>query len=342
MVVWSLVKKAQQKPFRILIPLSISALILGGCTQGESAGDIGENMGNATAMASPAAINPSGEVLMAGTKIMDLEQAEEIIAVRTNNQVLLGRIDDFRTSATRAIELDPECADMTATKSEFIVACPDAVMVIDAQSFKITTVTTSKPVTTAVKTSTGVILAGIKEQARLIKITPDGQEKELATEYPTDEMIAIEVPEKTDAVVRINRSYTLVQQVEWESENFGALLRVGKGVGQISPGERGMFIASDTIGGQVALYFSDDIVRLNKTYPVGQSPWAVAWDSSNQRVLVATTSDNTIASYSQSDGSMHQEASFASIAGVHNIVVLASGTIVATSATSDGMQIIEQ
>ena len=113
------------------------------------------------------------------------------------------------------------------------------------------------------------------------------------------------------------------------------------GVGQIAAGEDGLVIASDTLGDQVAVYTATDVIRLHQTAPVAASPWGVAWDAGRDLAWVASTTGNVLASYDISSGVPEQVHTLTSVADAHHIAVLPDGTLIAVSATGDGLQVID-
>lgn len=350
MVDCELVKLASRTLKSARVPLvgliATSLITLSACGNDATSSDIDtSSMGNATAVASPASPNPDGTVITldpAYANVEDMERVGDIVALRSGDQLAVGTVKEFADSKAPTFKVSQECADMTASTENFILACPEGVYRIKASDPDLDDVVTSEHnLSTAVETSTGEIVAGIKDKAEVVVIK-DGEEIDnFPVEYPTDEMKAVTVEGKPDAIIRTNSKYTIAQDIDWHEGSAGAILRVGKGVGQIASAEKGLFLASDNTGNQLALYFADDVIRLQKTMGVPDSPWAVAWDHSNTLAWVSTTKDNLIIGYDPSNADLDEVSRYNSVADVRNMEVLDDGTIIAASATGEGLQVIE-
>lgn len=329
-----------------LLTLSVSGLAVGlvAC-QGPTTSDIdGTTMGNAEPVVSPAATDPAGDVIeldSAYSNVEDMEKAGDHIALRSGSTLAIGSIDDFRENAPTRSEIDAACGDLTATPDEFVLACPDGVHIFSASSGQETEiVATSAPVSTATKTSDGTIIAGVTDENRALRLS-GGEEKDFSTEYDSTEMVSVPVDGREDAVLRTNSRLTIIQDLKWADANAGAILRVGKGVGQLAPAEHGMALATDNIGSQLMVYLADDVVRLQKTIPVDESPWGVTYDSQNRQAWVTSTADNQLVAWDIAAPSMKEVERFNTVANALNVVVLDSGAKVVASATGDGLQVID-
>ncbi|AER69103.1 Prolipoprotein LppL [Corynebacterium pseudotuberculosis] len=321
--------------------LVVLSLSLAACTK-ENGPDPQENagvQGNATPQKSPASSSPSGQVLPFAA-ILGMQKAGNILAVREKTVLHLGSIKNFYDGTQKRIDVQDSCGALTATDREFILPCPDGVHVVDALTPDKHDVVTGDPATAAVKTTSGEIIAGDSATASL-RVYRNGEDPQsIKTEFITNQIVAIPVDGQPDAVARVNNEHTVIQDIHWAEGKSGALLRVGRGVGQISPAEQSILLASDTVVGQLMVYGAEDVIRLHQSSPVGASPWAVAWDKKNQQAWVSTTSDNKLTAYSLSSGTAEPKRHYSSVADVHSVVVLDDATVIAGSATGDGLQII--
>lgn len=302
-------------------------------------------MGNASPVASPAEGKTAGEVLKLSDsfkKVEDLEHVGQLLLLRSGKEIAVGTVQDFKTTSAKKLTIDAQCGDITATESsqEFIFACPDGVYSIGTDKKAQLIQPTATPQTVAVKTSDGAIITGNNHNNELT-IYAEGKERTVEAEDTTDQMVAVPTASGSDVVYRINRQYTLIQNVDYSQHSMGAMLRVGLGVGQIAGGENGMVLAADTLGKQFGVYLTETVIRLHQTSPTaGQSPWDITWDPTRKRVWVATTSDNTLRSYAIDSGAGLEQESYQLVADAQNIDVLKDGTIVAASATGSGLQVI--
>lgn len=328
----------------ILGSLAATATIfLSGCTAG-SVPEPGPEMGNATPDISPEAVDPAGEILSLPAEraeITDMERAGEIIALRSETTLSIGDLEQHRTESTTVLDIAANCGDLAATGDTFTLPCDTTVHLINAADPDLGEVQqVEDPATVATLTSTGELIVGNDEEDSLT-IYRDGEDPEtFPVEGPTTQLISVPVEDGPDAVVRTWNPLTLIQDVDWTNDSQGATLRVGIGVGQMAGGPDGLVLVSDNLGPQIAVYTADDVIRLHQTAPVNESPWGVAWDPANDLAWISSTGTNTLTAFEISQGLPEEAGEVNSIADVHNIVVLADGTLVAASASGDGLQVI--
>ncbi|OKX78510.1 hypothetical protein AUO95_14490 [Corynebacterium glutamicum] len=319
--------------------LASTALLLSACTQGVTDSP---DMGKATPAVSPAASNPDGQVIEFGN-ITDMEVADgDILGVRTEDALAIGTVSDFEAGSQVELDVDKQCGDLTSTGGTFVLPCADGVYLIDAKDPDLDELrATDKPVTVAALTSDDQLLVGNGEDEELT-IYRKGEEPETFTVAgPNTQLIAVPVIDRHDAVVRTWNENTTIQDVDYPNDREGATLRVGLGVGQMAGGEDGLLVVSDEMGGQIAIYNADDVIRLQMTAPTDENPWAVAWDSSNALAWITSLSENTLVGYKISEGVPEEEQRLNTIADAQNLVVLSDSTLVVASATGDGIQIID-
>ncbi|EEG27032.1 hypothetical protein [Corynebacterium matruchotii] len=349
-------------------------VVLTACTPPSVQEKLPTAMGNATPAPSPAIVDaPAGEVISLPeqlAKVTKLDHIGEIIAVRARNVVGVGTVDQLRAGRLVMVPVDAACGDISAAPAshEFVLGCPDGVYGIptsvantaddaggagDAageegdggETAELPTANpvllqaTDQPVTAAVKTTSGMIFAGSSDRED-VDVYQDGEKTTIRVEDPTDAMIAVPVSGGEDSVYRINRRTTIIQNINVADKSAGAVLRVGLGVGTITPGAEGMALATDTIGKQFGVYLTHDVIRLHQTTPTTGAPWAIAWDDNRQQVWVATTDDNKIRRYQLGSGQGEELEAYNSIENTQSLVALPDGTILAASATGTDVQVI--
>lgn len=306
-----------------------SAFLLAACAQDETVSSA-PDMGNATPVASPPAENPDGEVLALG-EVSDLVRAGDRLAARVDDELQVGTLDEFRAGEVENTDISG-CTDVTATESTITVTCGSEVRFFgDTEE----TVALEAPAQTAVVTTTGEVITGMLDE-EAVQVYRDG---ELVEEFDvagsTDQLLALPREDREDAVLRLDRAETRIQDVRWTEGQQGGTLRVGLGVGTMAPGENGLAIVTDTLGSQIMVYTVNDVVRLHQTAPVPESPWAAAWDG--RWAWVASTADNTATAYDISGGVPVQESEVSTIADVRSMVATPDGLVLGGG---DGLQII--
>ncbi|MEJ4121248.1 NHL repeat-containing protein [Corynebacterium macginleyi] len=299
--------------------------------------------GNATPAPSPSGTDPVGTVINFKEDITDLAAVKDTIAVRTADQVHIGNQGDFAAKKAKNIDIDSTCGDLSSSASGFVLACPARVLLIDPsapESPEEIAMNEDFQVTAATQISTGEVFVTADNTAVVGRYKDDTRDGEISVEAGSDQILAVPNADGDDGIVRIQRSDSTIQNIDWPKDRAGGRLRVGQGVGQIAVGDNGVVLASDTEGGRIAIYTSDDVVRLHQYGVVDGTPWAVAWDDSRELAWVTTTDNNIAHAYSIDKGVPKSRGDFATLADAQNIAALSNGTIVVASASGQGLQFV--
>lgn len=299
--------------------------------------------GNATPAPSPSGTDPVGTVINFKEDITDLAAVKDTIAVRTADQVHIGNQGDFAAKKAENIDIDSTCGDLSSSASGFVLACPDKVLLIDPsapESPEEIAMDEDFQVTAATQISTGEVFVTADNTAAVGRYKDGTRDGEISVEAGSDQILAVPNADGDDGIVRIQRSDSTIQNIDWPKDRAGGRLRVGQGVGQIAVGDNGVVLASDTEGGRIAIYTSDDVVRLHQYGVVDGAPWAVAWDDSRELAWVTTTDNNIAHAYSIDKGVPKSRGDFATLADAQNIAALSNGTIVVASASGQGLQFV--
>lgn len=329
--------------------IAATSLALTACQQG-SAPEAGPEMGNAVAQVSPAATDSDGRVIelpAEDSEVTDLEVAGDVLGLRTETTLTIGTVEEIEAGDAAVLGTDAICGDLTVTGNTFVLPCDDRVRLIDADDparEDVRDVTDAAPVTVAALLSTGELIVGSDREAE-VTVYRDGEDgpdiDTIRVAAPTTQLLAVQVPGEPDAVVRTYNPDTTIQDIDWTNGREGARLRVGVGLGQMTSGPHGLVLVSDNLGPQLAVYTADDVIRLHQTAPVDESPWGVAWDDVHDLAWISSTAENSLVAYDISTGVPVEEHRLDTVADVHNVVVLSDGTLVAASATGDGLQVID-
>ena len=326
-----------------LLALSTAALAACDSTVGVGGDPETAVKGNATPAASPSDIDPAGTVIDLDEDITDLAAVKDTIAVRAADQVRIGSQDDFAAKKAKSIDVDSTCGDLSSSESGFVLACPDKVLLIDPsapESPEEIKMEEDFQVTAATQLSTGEVFVTAGDSAVVGQYKDGTRDGEISVEAGSDQMLAVPNADGDDGIVRIQRSDSTIQNIDWPNDRAGGRLRAGQGVGQIAVGSNGVVLASDTEGGRIAVYTSDDVVRLHQYGVVDGTPWAVSWDDSRELAWVTTTDNNIAHAYSIDKGVPESRGEIATLADAQNISALSNGTIVVASASGQGLQFV--
>ena len=317
----------------------VAAVLMGSCSNSptEIGNELAVDMGNASPASSPRSEDPHGRVYDYDP-VLDLDETDGLIAVRTDASVTIGSLDQVTAGNATTYQLAQNCGAISANAGSFVAGCGDEIRIFTAEGEQ--RIATSRPVTVATRTTTGEVLAG-SDEARTVWLYRDGElAEEIAVARETDQIQAVPVAGRRDAVVRTNSFDTTIQDLDWAAGRQGGTLRIGLGVGKVAAGEDGLVLAADATGSQLLIYTTDNIIRLHQMAPVAHGPWDVAWDSAARLAWVASTAGNVATGYDISRGVPLERASIHTVADPQSIVALDDGTVLIASASGDGLQVV--
>ncbi|WP_245622086.1 hypothetical protein [Corynebacterium oculi] len=334
---------ANRAKYTAMLALAGTALLAAGC-QSQVPSDLGDEMGNATAAPSAPSVRPAGEVIALPEQVAQVQAMEsvgEVLALRSAGALSVGTVADFRDNSATTVKLSPECGELTAAGSTFVVACGSEVRLYPADNPRDEQVReVEHPATAATVLSSGELVTANDADNEVV-IYPQGEEPTtIGVAAPTTQLVSLPIEGAPDAIVRTWAEDTTIQDVDWTHDREGGRLRVGLGVGRISAGSEGLLLASDTTGNQLAVCTADDVIRLHQTVPVPPSPWGVAWDDHHRMAWVASTADNLLTGWDISQGVPQQRHDLPTVAQATSLVALDSGTLVLASASGEGLQVI--
>lgn len=302
--------------------------------------------GNATPAASPASQSPAGEVVTLDglSNIEDVASIGDVVAVRSGDKLAVGTVEQFKSSSFDTATISADCGVMSTSARGFALGCGDHALVIAPQSASSPeriNVNEEFKVTTAAITESGELFVASSDVAEVSMYVNGERTENFTVGAPTDQLVSVANANHNDAVVRTNRGDTTIQNLDWGEAREGGRLRVGVALGQMSVGDNGVILVSDTGGRRLAVYTSTDAVRLHQYGNVDGSPWAVAWDPERNLAWVTATDNNTAQAFDISSGAPEPRGKFETVANAQHMAVTDSGTIVVGSASGDGLQIVD-
>lgn len=318
--------------------VAASSLVITACGYNPNEGSDTEVQGNATPAASPEASNPAGSV-EEHAEISDIDHVGDTLAVRSGDTITFGSAD----SLGDPLHISPECGDLTSSAGNFFIGCGDKVYKIDPENPgepRIIPVDVEFPVTAATELSTGELFLASDEAAEIVIYKNGDVIDDFKIEDPTDQLLAIPNRDGVDNVVRTYGADTTIQSLDWENSREGGRLRAGLGLGQATVGEDGTILVSDTVGGRLMVYTSEDVIRQHQFGPVDGSPWGVSWDEERQIAWITTTDNNLVHGFDISTGVPELVTTLDTVADAQHIEALNNGDLVIGSASGDGLQTI--
>ncbi|WP_330180859.1 hypothetical protein OHB26_31335 [Nocardia sp. NBC_01503] len=306
--------------------------LLTGCSSGEDGGDK-PTIAPATPATAPAVTGvPTGQVTPS-TAISALlaEPSTGVLAVVTDAGRTLTLIDK---TGTRTVALPGVVASLAAGKpGEILISAPGKIIRLDTATAKTTEVALDGDVRSAAVRANGDLVAGLGTGKVLI-VAPDGAVRESISGLVSADAIDT----CTDTVVVLDRRQTALTELNLPDKRLGLTLRTGDGAANMIGDHFGRRIVTDTAGNELLVYTADPLV-LRQRFPVGSSPYALAYDQRSETVWVTLTGSNEVVGYDLSTGIPVEVGRYPTVRQPDSVTVDAStGDLFVGSATGDGLQ----
>ncbi|WP_067563366.1 YncE family protein [Nocardia acidivorans] len=308
------------------------ATLLAGCSSGEDGGNK-PTIAPATPAAAPAVTGaPAGEVKPAAAiSALLAEPFTGALAVVTEAGKALALID---RTGTRTVPLPGVVACLAAGKpGEILIAVPGKIIRLDAATAKTTEIAVEGEVRSVAVRANGDLAAGLGIGKVLI-LAPDG-----AVRASISGLVSADaIDAATDTVVVLDRRQTALSELNLQDGRLGLTLRTGDGATNMIGDHFGRRIVTDTAGSELLVYTADPLV-LRQRFPVGSSPYALAYDQRSETVWVTLTGSNEVVGYDLSTGIPVEVGRYPTVRQPDSVTVDAStGDLFVGSATGDGLQ----
>ncbi|MFE3054540.1 hypothetical protein [Nocardia sp. NPDC059239] len=312
--------------------------LLAGCSSQENNAD-NATRDPATPAAAPAATAaPAGEVTPSTPiSLLVSEPATGILAAATtvgDKPVL--RLTDTATPGnhrTTDVPLPGKAATLALGKpGEILVAVPGRILRVDAASAKVTEIAIDGDVHAVALRPDGSLVAGLAN-GKVLLLDADG-----TVRHTISGLSSADAVEAGDgAVVVLDRRQTAIVQLDGTSK-LGLSLRAGDGASNMIGDHFGRRIVTDTAGQELLVYTADPLV-LHQRFPVGSSPYALAYDQRSETVWVTLTGSNEVVGYDLSTGIPVEVGRYPTVRQPNAVTIDGrTGDMFVGSATGDGLQ----
>ncbi|GAB4586125.1 YncE family protein [Nocardia sp. IFM 10818] len=305
--------------------------LLAGCSSGDDSGDK-PTREPATAAAAPAATAPAGEVIpSAGIGALLAEPATGVLALLTEPGTLTLRDP---AGATRTVPLPAAATALAPGKpGEILLAAPGKALRVDAASGAVTELAVDGDVRAVALRADGDLVAGLATGPVLL-LAPDGTVRQRISGLVSAD--AIDTAD--EAVIVLDRHQTTVSELNLADNRPGLTLRAGDGATNMIGDHFGRRIVTDTAGNELLVYTADPLV-LHQRFPVGSSPYALAYDQRSETVWVTLTGSNEVVGYDLSTGIPVEVGRFRTVRQPNTVTIdERTGDMFVGSATGDGLQ----
>lgn len=165
-------------------------------------------------------------------------------------------------------------------------------------------------------------------------LAPDGKVTDTVSGLASADALAL----TGDHVSVLDRRQTSLTQLDLGKERLGLALRAGDGATNLITDPFGRITVTDTAGDELLVYTAGPLV-LRQRFPVGSSPYALAYDPGSDTVWVTCTQSNEVVGFDLSTGIPKEVGRYPTVRQPNSVTIDEhTGDLFVGSATGDGLQ----
>ncbi|KJF23028.1 hypothetical protein C7T36_23745 [Rhodococcus sp. AD45-ID] len=239
-------------------------------------------------------------------------------------------------AAGRNISIDGNIRDVSiASDGNALLSMDNQVVKLNLTSGEQTSFASPDPANSAVELPDGRIAIGT-ERGTVHVVDPSSDKSQTISGLASVDELAV----TGDNLSALDHRQTSLTDINLDEDRLGAALRAGEGATHLVTDHFGRILVTDTTGDELLVFTADSLI-LRQRFPVGDSPYAVAYDETADRVWVSLTGTNEVVGLDLSSGIPVETNRFNTVRQPNSLAVDSStGTLVVGSATGDGVQVI--
>ncbi|WP_030516905.1 YncE family protein [Nocardia sp. NRRL WC-3656] len=288
------------------------------------------------AAAAPAATaTPAGAVTAFGpVGALLAEPATGRVVALDPNGLGLRLVDPVNPSAARAITLPAHATGLAlGAPGEVLVAAGREVLRVDIATAAIRPVPVDGDVRAIARRGDGSLVAGL-DGGRVQILDADGHPNKTVSGLGTVDAVAA----TANAVATLDLDQTTLTELDLDRDRPGLALRAGLGATHVISDHYGRLLATDTSGGALLVYTTDPLL-LRQRFPVGPSPYTLAYDERSDTVWLTLSGSNEVVGFDLSTGIPEEVGRFATVRQPNSLTIDSrTGDMFIGSATGDGLQ----
>lgn len=312
---------------------AVTVALLAGCSSSDGVEDKAQRDPATPASAPASTATPAGTVSpdSAITQLLAVPGTGTLALVGGDRSQLRLRGAD---GAVRTVALPAPANSLASGAShEVLVAVPGKVLRVNADTAAIREIGVDGDVRSVALRADGSLAAGLGN-GKVVLLDADGTVRHTISGLVSADVIDA----RDDAIVVLDRRQTTVTALNLADNRLGLTLRAGAGATNMIGDHFGRRIVIDTAGGELQVYTADPLV-LHQRFPVGSSPYALAYDDRSETVWVTLTGTNEVVGYDLSTGIPVEVGRFPTVRQPDTVTIdNATGDLFVGSATGDGLQ----
>jgi sugar lactone lactonase YvrE len=216
---------------------------------------------------------------------------------------------------------------------ELLIPADHRIMRVDISSGVITEVPVDGDARSVRYRDDGTLFVGTAD-GKVREFSPDGKLAETISGLASADALAL----TGDHVSVLDRRQTSLTQLDLGKDRLGLALRAGEGATNLITDPFGRITVTDTAGNELLVYTAGPLV-LRQRFPVGSSPYALAYDQRSDTVWVTCTQSNEVAGFDLSTGIPKEVGRYPTVRQPNSVTIdERTGDLFVGSATGDGLQ----
>jgi DNA-binding beta-propeller fold protein YncE len=324
--------------------MGAALMLVTGCSSDDGETKL-QTIDPATAVASPATTNSLDGVVHPYSGRIDSITFDPVtrnvlLVSQESPTVRIVAADNVESSSAamtgRDVSIDGNIRDVSiASDGNALLSMDNQVVKLNLTSGEQTTFPSLDPANSAVELADGRIAIGT-ERGTVHVVDPSSDTSQTISGLASVDELAV----TGDNVSALDHRQTSLTDINLEEDRLGSALRAGEGATHLVTDRFGRILVTDTTGDEL-LVFTADPLLLRQRFPVGDSPYAVAYDETADRVWVTLTASNEVVGLDLSSGIPVETNRYNTVRQPNSLAVDSStGTLVVGSATGDGVQVI--
>ncbi|MFQ6330803.1 YncE family protein [Nocardia sp. CWNU-33] len=312
-------------------------VLLAGCSSDTDGKDLPTRPPATAAVSSDTTAAPADQVLSVTTPITDLlvVTGTGLLAALDSSATALLLIDPAATPpVVRAVALPAKAAALASGQDgEVLVALPNRVLRVDSAASTTTAVTVDGDVHAVQERGDGALVVGTAD-GKVRVLSPAGEVLDTVSGLASADALAL----TGDRVSVLDRRQTSLTELDLGKDQLGLALRAGDGATNLITDHFGRIVVTDTAGNELLVYTAGPLV-LRQRFPVGSSPYALAYDQRSETVWVTCTQTNEVVGFDLSTGIPKEVGRFPTVRQPNSVAIdERTGDLFVGSATGNGLQ----
>ncbi len=216
---------------------------------------------------------------------------------------------------------------------EVLIPAEGRIMRVDLASGVITEVPVDGDARSVRYRDDGTLFIGTAD-GKVRELSPEGKVTETISGLASADALAI----TGDHVSVLDRRQTSLTQLDLGKDRLGLALRAGDGATNLITDPFGRITVTDTAGNELLVYTAGPLV-LRQRFPVGSSPYALAYDQRSDTVWVTCTESNEVVGFDLSSGIPKEVGRYPTVRQPNSVTIdERTGDLFVGSAIGDGLQ----